>query len=135
MALIEDVDRRHFNVDVKDGELVTSKTVETVDRVYSDPTPIKDYLLVRQNAKETTYYGTRFVIPESAQQHPNKGVVVAVGPDLLPTEEKPGPVKPGDIVTFGKYNCEPVDVDSEEFQLVRFLDVKLVEAVTFAIGR
>jgi co-chaperonin GroES (HSP10) len=110
-------------------------TLAEVDRVYSEPHPIKDYLLVRQNAKETTYHGTRFHIPESAQENPNKGVVVAVGPELASSEEKgQGPVKPGDVVTFGKYNAEPIDIDGENYQLVRFHDVKLVESVTYAIG-
>ena len=109
-------------------------TLAEVDRVYSEPLPIKDYLLVRQNAKETTYHGTRFVIPESAQEHPNKGVVVAVGPELAGSETVAAPVKPGDVVTFGRYNAEPIDIDGETYQLVRFHDVKLVESVTYAIG-
>ena len=115
-----------------DGKLIA------VDHVYSEPTPIRDYILVRQNAAETTYAGTRFVIPDSARQNPNKGVVVAVGPELAPGkdtggQEVPGPVKPGDMVTFGRFNAEPIDMDGEEFQLVRFHDVKLVESVTYAL--
>jgi co-chaperonin GroES (HSP10) len=109
-------------------------TLAEVDRVYSEPTPIKDYLLVRQNAKETVYHGTRFLIPESAQEHPNKGVVVATGPDLWRTEPPAAPVKPGDVVTFGRYNAEEIEIDGEIYQLVRFHDIKLVESVTYAIN-
>lgn len=120
-------------------ESVVINVIAEVERRYSDPLPIRDYLLVRQSAKETTYAGTRFVIPESAQQSPNKGVVVAVGPELAAKKasdgtEIPGPVKPGDVVTFGKFNAESIAVDGEEFMLVRFYDVKLVESVTYAIG-
>ncbi len=113
-------------------------TLAEVDRVYSDPEPIKNYVLVRQNAKETTYHGTRFVIPESAQQNPNKGVVVAVGPDLAPkmVEDKqvPGLVKPGDVVTFGRFNAEAIEVDNEPFMLVCWHDVKLIQRVAYAIN-
>jgi co-chaperonin GroES (HSP10) len=114
--------------------LVEGNSIAEVDRVYSDPTPIRNYVLVRQGAKETFYAGTRFAIPETAQQSPNKGVVVAVGPELLPTETAPGPVKPGDVVTFSRFNAEPIAVDGEVFQLVRFTDIKLVESVSYAIG-
>ena len=121
-------------MDALDAKAENLISLAEVDRVYSEPLPIKDYLLVRQNAKETTYHGTRFVIPESAQEHPNKGVVVAVGPELHGSETVAAPVKPGDVVTFGRYNAEPIDIDGETYQLVRFHDVKLVESVTYAIG-
>ena len=132
--VMEVVDRRH----TADPEPVDLVTLAEVDRVYSEPLPILNYLLVRQNAKETTYHGTRFAIPESAQQHPNKGVVVAIGPELKPFSDNgdrlPGPVKPGDVVTFGRFNAEPIDIDGETYQLVRFNDIKLVESVTYAIN-
>ena len=128
--VMEVVDRRH----TAEPEPVDLVTLAEVDRVYSEPLPILNYLLVRQNAKETTYHGTRFAIPESAQQHPNKGVVVAIGPELKGSEEKAGPVKPGDVVTFGRFNAEPIDIDGETYQLVRFNDIKLVESVTYAIN-
>ena len=128
--VMEVVDNRKRVVD-EPTDLVS---LAEVDRIYSEPLPILNYLLVRQNAKETTYHGTRFVIPESAQEHPNKGVVVAVGPELAATETAPGPVKPGDVVTFGRFNAEPIDIDGETYQLVRFTDIKLVESVTYAIN-
>lgn len=95
--------------------------------VYSDPSPKTTYILIRQQAKETFYAGTRFAIPESAQQNPNKGVVVSIGPQV--TE-----CKPGDIVTFGLYNAEPIKMDGDVFQLVDVYDVKLIESVTYAIN-
>jgi co-chaperonin GroES (HSP10) len=136
---IEIVDRRTKAADssalIEEPEQVT---LSEVDRVYSDPSPIKNYVLVRQNAKETFYAGTKFVIPETAQQSPNKGVVVAVGPELIVRDAEgntiSGLVKGGDIVTFSRFNAEPIDIDGEEFQLVRFTDIKLIESVTYALG-
>lgn len=117
---MEIIDRRHQTV----GEGIS---LAEVDRVYSDPEPILDRILVMQGAAETFYAGTKFVIPESARQQPNKGVVVKVGPDVTVCKE-------GDLVTFSRFNAEPIDVDGETYQMMRQLDVKLVERVTYAIG-
>ncbi len=128
---MEVIDNRTSTVGIEEPEPIG---LSEVDRVYSNPSPIKNYLLVRQAAKETFYSGTKFVIPETAQKSPNKGVVVAVGPELKGDDERPGPVKPGDVVTFSRYNAEPIEIDGEEFQLVRFTDIKLIESVSYAIG-
>jgi co-chaperonin GroES (HSP10) len=103
--------------------------ISEVDRVYSDPEPILDRVLVMQGAAETFYAGTKFVIPESSRQAPNKGVVVKVGP------AEGAVCKPGDIVTFSRFNAEPIDIDGEIYQMVRWCDIKLVERVTYAIAR
>lgn len=127
-------DKRKFSADgekiaVEEAPIEIIKpqfAISDIPCVYSDPNPIKNYILVRQQAKETYFAGTRFAIPESAQQNPNKGVVVAVGPEVAEC-------KCGDVVTFGRYNAEPLDIDGDEFQLVSIHDVKLVEQVTYAI--
>ena len=100
-----------------------------IPRVYEDPSPMTNHILVKQNAKETTYAGTRFVIPDMAQQSPNEGIVVAIGPDINPEY-----VKPGDLVTFGRFNAEPVAIGGEEFMLVCFHDIKLRQKVVYAIN-
>lgn len=128
-------DKRRFTAegDVIEQEPETIK--ESISRillaeipcVYDDPRPIKNYCLVRQQAKETVYGGTRFIIPETAQQSPNKGVVVSIGPEVVECA-------PGDIVTFGRFNAEPIDIDGDIFQLVNSNDLKLVEKVTYAVN-
>jgi co-chaperonin GroES (HSP10) len=133
---MEVIDNRTSSIGTDEPEETpAAASLAEVDRVYGDPSPIRNYVLVRQSAKETFYAGTRFVIPETAQQSPNKGVVVAVGPELIRVaDDLPGPVKPGDVVTFSRFNAEPIDIDGEEFQLVRFTDIKLIESVSYAIG-
>jgi co-chaperonin GroES (HSP10) len=106
-----------------------SAMLADIPRVYEEPSPMTNHILVKQSAKETTYAGTRFVIPDSAQQSPNEGIVVAIGPDINPEY-----VKPGDLVTFGRFNAEPVSIGGEEFVLVCFHDIKLRQKVVYAIN-
>lgn len=128
-------DKRKFTPEGDVIEREPETISETVNRIllaeipciYDDPRPIKNYLLVRQHAKETTYAGTKYIIPETAQQSPNKGVVVSIGPDVAECA-------PGDIVTFGRFNAEPIDIDGDTFQLVNSNDLKLVEKVTYAVN-
>lgn len=129
-------DKRQFNAD---GERVAvaeptvqdiTKLLQDVPRVYEDAAPMTNHVLVKQNATETTYAGTRFVIPDSAQQSPNEGIVVAVGPDINPEY-----LATGDLVTFGRFNAEPISISGEEFMLVCFHDIKLRSKVSYAVGR
>lgn len=132
MSELEITDKRKFHTN---GEANPDYTPPEIDQkvflveipcVYEDPKPIKNYVLVRQHAAETHWGGGRYVIPENARQNPNKGVVISIGPDVTACAE-------GDIVTFGRYNAEPIGVDGEDFQLVREEDLKLVERVTYAV--
>jgi co-chaperonin GroES (HSP10) len=118
--------------------LYSGRVVTTVERTYDDPCPIFNYILIRRNAKETVWQGTRFVIPESAQQSPNRGVVVAIAPTYF-WEGKPQPmsdvVNPGDLVTFSAFNTEPVMVGDETYALCQIWDVKILEKSHFAVAK
>ena len=112
-------------------------TIAEVDRVYEDPLPIFDRILVLQGKAETIYQGTRFVIPENAQKAPNVGVVVATAKHYIVDGkefEMVNLVKPGDMVRFSNFNFEEIDIDGEKFQIGSIFDVKLIHAVTFAVG-
>ena len=108
-----------------------------LDRNYDDPQPIFNYLLVRQNAAETTWNGTHFIIPDSIRQSPNEGVVVAIA-EFYIVDGKEFPmidkVAPGDIVKFSKYNAEPLKCDDEDFVLVSIFDVKFRRKVSYGIS-
>lgn len=112
--------------------------IVSADLEYDDPKPLFNYVLIRRMAKETVYAGTRFVIPDVAQQSPNRGIVVATAETYF-WEGKPQPmvdvVKPGDLVTFGSFNCEDVKVGDEVFCLCSVWDLKLVESGHFAVAK
>lgn len=124
------------NFPVEEKPLVIPNTVIEVDRVYDEPLPIFDRVLIRQGEKETFFAGTPIFIPEVAKKAPNMGVVVATGKFYI-VEGKQFPMdellRPGDMVIFSTTNFEAVKIDGEEFMLGSIYDVKLIQKVHFAI--
>lgn len=66
--------------------------------------PLHDRVVVRRKEEEEKTAGG-IVLPGSAQEKPNQGEVVAVGPgkSLDSGETRPMSVKAGDNVIFGRY--------------------------------
>jgi co-chaperonin GroES (HSP10) len=126
----EFIDRRKLDAD---GE-VKNRIFElaTPDLSYDAPVPMSNYVLIKQNAAETTYEGTRFFIPSSAQRAVDWGVVIAIGPDLQAAT--PQPVKPGDLVKFRVYSAEDIAFNGEKFFLLSVHDIKLKQSGTYVIS-
>jgi len=104
---------------------------------YDAPVPVFNGVLIKANATDAVFAGTNFVIPDSAKQRPNRGVVVATSKRFIvngvafPMEEE---VKVGDIVTFGVFNTETITVDGEAYELCQIFDLKLIERVSYAVN-
>ena len=86
--------------------------------------PLQDRVLIRRVEPEAKTSGGIF-IPDTAQQKPMEGEVVAVGAGtrdqhgkLIPTE-----VKPGDRVLFGKWSGTEVKLDGEELMIMKESDI------------
>ena len=78
--------------------------------------PLRDRVAVSREEEETTSAGG-IVLPGSATEKPNQGVVVAVGNGTVLDngEVRPLGVKIGDKVIFGKYaGSDTVKIDGEE---------------------
>ena len=89
--------------------------------------PLDDRVLVKQSeAEETTAGG--IVLPDSAQEKPQRGKVVEVGPGKLLDSGERGKMglKKGDDIFYGKYAGNEVDVDGTEYVLLRESDVLAV---------
>jgi co-chaperonin GroES (HSP10) len=116
---------------------VQARGIGELDRVYDDPLPIFDRVLIRRNAEATTFAGTQFFIPESARKSANRGVVVATAHFYI-VEGKAFPmvelVKPGDVVTFSGFNTEDIEMEEGTFTLCSVFDLKLVEKCHVALG-
>lgn len=83
-------------------------------------TPIEDRVLVRPAAAETVS-ASGIVLPDSAQEKPLRGEIVAVGPGRL---AKSGarlemPVAVGDQVVYGKYSGNEIQFEGEEYKILR----------------
>ena len=86
--------------------------------------PLQDRLLVvRVDAEETTQGG--IIVPDTAQEKPQEGRVVAVGPGrrLEDGSLRPLDVSPGDRILFGKYAGTEIQVEGEEHLILREDDV------------
>jgi chaperonin GroES len=86
--------------------------------------PLGDHVLVTRSSEETKSAGG-IIIPDTAQEKPQEGKVVAVGSGKRLEDGKiqPVDVKQGDRVLFGKYAGTEVSVDGEEHLLLREDDI------------
>ena len=72
-------------------------------------TPLADRVLVQAAAAETKT-ASGIIIPDTAQEKPQKGSIVAVGKG---TKDNPITVKVGDNVLYGKYAGTELKYDGE----------------------
>ena len=86
--------------------------------------PLDDRIVVEQSSAEETTAGG-IVLPDSAQEKPQRGKVVAAGPGRLLDSGERGKmsVKVGDEVFYGKYAGSDVDVKGETYVILKESDV------------
>ncbi|MXP11096.1 co-chaperone GroES [Pseudoblastomonas halimionae] len=86
--------------------------------------PLHDRVLVRRiEADEKTAGG--IIIPDSAQEKPSEGEVVAIGAGAKAEDGKVTPldVKEGDRILFGKWSGTEVKVDGEDLLIMKESDI------------
>lgn len=89
--------------------------------------PLGDRVVVRREESEETTAGG-IVLPDSAKDKPARGTIVSVGDGKLLDDGSRGDfqVKTGDRVIFSSYAGETVNVDDDEFLLMREDDILAV---------
>src|SRR5690606_23349790 len=86
--------------------------------------PLHDRVLVRRvEAEENTAGG--IIIPDSAEEKPQEGEIVAVGTGSKAEDGKVTPldVKAGDRILFGKWSGTEVKVDGEDLLIMKESDI------------
>jgi chaperonin GroES len=86
--------------------------------------PLHDRVVVRRvDAEEKTAGG--IIIPDTAQEKPQQGEVLAVGPGKRDETGKlvPLDVKAGDQILFGKWSGTEVKVDGEDLLIMKEDDI------------
>lgn len=86
--------------------------------------PLDDRVVVQPSeAEEVTAGG--IVLPDAAQEKPQRGKVVAVGAGKLLDSGNRGElsVGVGDEVIYGKYGGSDVEVDGQELKILRETDI------------
>ena len=81
--------------------------------------PLADRVLVEPAPAETTT-ASGIIIPDTAQEKPQKGTVVAVGAG---TKENPITVKVGDVVLYGKYSGTELKLEGKSYLIMRENDL------------
>lgn len=84
--------------------------------------PLGDRVVVEPQEAEVKTSGGIF-IPDSAQEKPQKGKVIAVGPGTKDVEME---VKTGDIVLYGKYSGTELQFDGNDYLIMRQSDILAV---------
>ncbi len=80
---------------------------------------LEDRVLIQAaEAEEKTKSG--IIIPDTAKEKPQKGLVMAVGPGK---KDEPTTVKDGDSVLYGKYSGTEISIDGEDYLIMRESDI------------
>jgi chaperonin GroES len=95
--------------------------------------PLHDRIIVEASPKEEKT-ASGIILPDSAQEKPLRGEVLAVGPGkrLDSGQLAPIDVKTGDTVIYGKYSGTEVTVDGKDFVILRADDILAVVTGTLA---
>ena len=86
--------------------------------------PLHDRVVVRRlHAEEKSVGG--IIIPDTAQQKPTEGEVVAAGPGARNEQGRIVAlgVKPGDRILFGKWSGSEVKLDGEDLLVMKEADI------------
>jgi len=81
--------------------------------------PLADRVLVEPSAAETKT-ASGIIIPDTAQEKPQKGRIVAVGPG---TKENPITLKVGDQILYGKYSGTELKHEKSDYLIMRESDI------------
>ena len=86
--------------------------------------PLQDLVVIRRVAAEEKTIGGIF-IPDTAQEKPVEGEVVAAGPGARSEDGKIHPldVEVGDRVLFGKWSGTEIKLDGEELIIIKESDL------------
>jgi len=89
--------------------------------------PLHDRIIVEAAAKEEKTAGG-IILPDTAQEKPQRGSVLAVGPGkrLDSGQLAPVGVNVGDVVLYGKYGGTEVKVDGKDYIILRVDDILAV---------
>jgi chaperonin GroES len=85
--------------------------------------PLKDRVLVKYSEEPEKSSGGLY-IPDTAKEKPQKGEVVAAGPGKVEDgKTQPMGVKVGDEVLFEKYSGSKINIEEQEYLIIREDDI------------
>ncbi len=91
--------------------------------------PLADRVVIESvDEDEQTFAGGKLVLPETAKEKPQKGLILATGPGRSDDDGKrlPMDVKVGDQVLYAKYAGTEVKVDGRKLLILKESDILAV---------
>ena len=82
-------------------------------------TPLADRVIIQQ-AEAETKTASGIIIPDTAQEKPQKGTVIAAGKG---TKDNPITVKAGDNILYGKYAGTELKYNGEDYMIMKESDI------------
>jgi len=98
--------------------------------------PLHDRVVVRRIDADVKSAGG-IIIPDTAQEKPSQGEVIAVGPGARDDQGKlvPLDVRVRDTVLFGKWSGTEVKIDGKDLLIMKESDIMGVLEATAAVKR
>jgi len=112
-------DIRQTDIRNTHSEVKRTKTASTMAKKSLNITPLADRVVVRAAVAEEKSSGG-IIIPDTAKEKPQRGIIVAVGNGK---KDEPLTVKVGDSVLYGKYAGTELNVDGEDLLIMRESDI------------
>jgi chaperonin GroES len=91
--------------------------------------PLADRVVIESvEEDEQTFAGGKLVLPETAKEKPQKGMILAIGPGRTDDDGKrlPMDVKVGDQVLYAKYAGTEVKVEGRKLLILKESDILAV---------
>ena len=91
--------------------------------------PLADRVVIEPvEEEEQTFAGGKLVLPETAKEKPQKGLILAAGPGRLDDDGKRVvmDVKVGDHVLYAKYAGTEVKIDGKKLLILKETDILAV---------
>ena len=85
-------------------------------------TPLHDRVIVKAAAAEEKTAGG-IIIPDTAKEKPQKGIVIAAGPGK---KDEPVTVKAGNTVLYGKYAGQEISYEGKDYLIMREDDILVI---------
>ena len=82
-------------------------------------TPLAERVIIQQAEAETTT-ASGIIIPDTAQEKPQKGTVLSVGKG---TKDNPMTVKVGDKILYGKYAGTELKYNGSDYLIMKESDI------------
>jgi chaperonin GroES len=90
--------------------------------------PLADRVIVEPVERDETFAGGALVLPETAKEKPQQGVILAAGPGRLDDagERITPEVKVGDRVLYARYSGTEIKLDDKKVLIFRETDILAV---------